>query len=166
MATAQFILRIAAGLLLGVCLCARADGFAGIVTHVTDGDSLWVRPLAGGTALQVRLEGIDAPEICQRYGERSRAALASRTLHQRVQVTNRATDNYQRSLGRVSVRGEDVGRWMVSRGHAWSYRFRGDRGPYSRQEAQARSARLGLWSGPSPVQPRDFRKRNGSCKVP
>ena len=164
MPAARVIARIATVLLLAICLCARADDFAGIVTHVTDGDTLWVRPLAGGTARQVRLEGIDAPEICQPYGDRSRAALQSRALHQRVQVTSRARDQYQRTLGRVSSRGQDIGQWMVSRGHAWSYRFRGDAGPYSRQEAQARRARLGLWSGPSPVQPRDFRKRHGSCK--
>jgi micrococcal nuclease len=155
---------VTAILLLGVCLCARATDFAGFVTHVTDGDTLWVRPVAGGTARQVRLEGIDAPEICQDYGNRSRAALADRTLHQRVQVTSHTSDSYQRTLGRVSLRGEDLGLWLVSRGHAWSYRFGGGRGPYSRQEARARSARLGLWHGPAPVPPREFRKRHGSCK--
>jgi micrococcal nuclease len=165
MATTLLIRRIAAGLLLGMmCLCARAGDFAGIVTHVSDGDTLWVRPFAGGTARQVRLEGIDAPEICQPYGERSRAALASRALHQRVQVASRASDSYQRAIGRVRVRGQDLGDWMVSHGHAWSYRFRGDAGPYSRQEARARSARLGMWRGPAPLQPREFRKRHGSCR--
>jgi endonuclease YncB( thermonuclease family) len=86
-------------------------------------------------------------------------------LHQRVKVESRMRDDYQRSLGNVSHGGQDLGRWMVSRGHAWSYRFRRDPGPYAREEAQARKARLGLWSGEAPVRPRDFRQRHGSCSM-
>lgn len=143
--------------------CARAARFEGIVTHVTDGDTLWVRPVAGGAPRPVRLQGIDAPEICQAYGTRSRDALAARALHRQVTVASRAHDSYQRTLARVSLGGDDLGVWMVSRGHAWSYRFHSSRGPYASQEAQARSAHLGLWSERDPVQPRDFRKRHGSC---
>jgi endonuclease YncB( thermonuclease family) len=33
----------------------------GIVTHVSDGDTVWVQPLQGGEAHKVRLLGIDAP---------------------------------------------------------------------------------------------------------
>ena len=35
------------------------------VIHVTDGDSLRVRPADGGDPVTVRLEGIDAPELDQ-----------------------------------------------------------------------------------------------------
>jgi micrococcal nuclease len=154
----------AALLLLAAGGCARAGNFAGIVTHVTDGDSLWVRPVAGGPPRQVRLLGIDAPEICQRYGPQARDALAAQVLHRQVRVKSRKRDTYQRTLGQVSVDGRDLGQWMVSRGHAWSYRFHRDQGPYAPQEAQARTARLGLWGGPAPLPPRDFRQRHGSCK--
>jgi micrococcal nuclease len=54
----------------------------------------------------------------------------------------------------------------VSHGHAWSYRFRAERGPYAREESRARRARLGLWSDGNRETPRDFRKRHGSCKLP
>jgi endonuclease YncB( thermonuclease family) len=63
----------------------------------------------------------------------------------------------------VRFAGEDLGGWMVSRGYAWSYRFRSDPGPYRHQEAQARTARRGLWSTAGPEEPRAFRKRHGSC---
>lgn len=164
MATTHWLRRIAFGWLFGVCLCAQAADFAGVVTHVTDGDTLWVRPAAGGTPRQVRLEDIDAPEICQAYGTRSRDALVARAMHQQVKVASRASDSYRRALGRVSLNGQDLGLWMVNHGHAWSYQFRTDPGPYSMQEAQARSTRLGLWSGRAPMQPREFRKRHGSCQ--
>jgi micrococcal nuclease len=165
MATTSWVGRIAASWLLAGSCCAQAGDFQGIVTYVTDGDTLWVRPLTGGAASPIRLEGIDAPEICQDHGTRSRDALAERALHQQVTVISYSNDSYQRTLGHVSLGREDLGRWMVSQGHAWSYRFRSDRGPYSIQEAQARSARRGLWSNPSPMQPRDFRKQHGSCKL-
>lgn len=41
----------------------------GIVTYVIDGDTLYVRPVEGGTTVNVRIDGIDAPEICQVGGQ-------------------------------------------------------------------------------------------------
>lgn len=154
----------AASLLAATSLCVDAANFVGTVTHVTDGDSLWVRPAAGGPPRQLRVQGIDAPEICQAWGHESRDALAAQVLHRQVRVTSRGRDTYRRMLAQVSFGGQDVGAWMVSRGHAWSYHFGRDSGPYSRQESQARRARLGLWSAGGPQAPRDFRKRHGSCK--
>ena len=150
--------------LLAASWCVHAGNFAGTVTHVTDGDSLWVRPDAGGPPREIRLEGIDAPEICQAWGREARDALAARALHQHVRVASRARDTYRRSLARVDAGGQDVGAWMVSRGHAWSYRFRRSPGPYAPQEAKAKSAGLGLWKDLTPMPPREFRKRHGSCK--
>jgi micrococcal nuclease len=154
----------AAALLAATTLCAHAGTFMGTVTHVTDGDSLWVRPAAGGPPRQVRVQGIDAPEICQAWGRESREALAAQVLHRQVRVNGRGRDTYGRTLAQVSFGNQDVGASMVGRGHAWSYRFRRDVGPYSRQESQARSAHLGLWSASAPIEPRVFRKRHGSCK--
>ena len=70
--------------------------FAGKVSYVTDGDTLWVQPDAGGAPRKLRLDGIDAPEICQSGGEASRAMLAQRALYQRVEVT-------VRQIGRAHV---------------------------------------------------------------
>jgi micrococcal nuclease len=155
---------IVATLLVALAACAQARSFEGVVTHVTDGDSLWVRPASGGAPREVRLQGIDAPEICQAFGASARDALAARVLHRRVAVNSRARDKYRRALGRVTVNGQDLGAWMVGRGNAWSYRFRRDVGPYAAQEARARNARLGLWADGPAIEPREFRKRHGSCK--
>lgn len=155
---------VAAVSLLALSLSAQARSFEGVVTHVTDGDSLWVRPAAGGPPREIRLQGIDAPEICQIFGVSSRDALAAHVLHRRVAVNSRARDSYQRALGHISVNGQDLGAWMVGRGYAWSYRFRRNAGPYAAQEAQARNARLGLWAHGPAMEPREFRKRHGSCK--
>ena len=155
---------VAAIALLALSPAALARAFQGVVTHVGDGDSLWVRPDSGGTPRQVRVHGIDAPEVCQAFGLPARDALAALVLHRHVAVNSRARDTYSRTLGRVSMNGQDLGAWMVSRGYAWSYRFGRNRGPYAALEEQARRARLGLWAHGMPVEPREFRKRHGGCK--
>ena len=134
------------------------------VTHVTDGDTLWVRPLAGGEAFKLRLQGLDAPEICQNWGRESRAALERRLARRTVTVVVSRHDDYGRALARVRLDGEDVGAWMVRQGHAWSYRWRRSPGPYAAEEAQAASARRGLFADATAQRPRDFRQQHGSCK--
>lgn len=148
---------------LFACGGATAQPLDGTVTHVSDGDSLWVRPAAGGPPLQVRVQGIDAPEICQPFGRQAREALAARVLHRRVRVSPRARDTYHRTLASVSVDGRDVGAMLVAGGFAWSSGYRGRAGPYAAEETQARQARRGLWSTAA-LEPRAFRRRHGSCR--
>lgn len=151
-------------LLLGGAPLVWADTtWVGKVSHVSDGDTLWVRPQRSGAPRAVRLNGIDAPELCQAHGERARAALVARVLGQQVQVRVRSKDDYGRALARVSLQGQDIGGWLVTQGHAWSYRHRGRPGPYATEEKQARGRRLGLFGASRPENPRDFRKRHGPC---
>jgi micrococcal nuclease len=134
------------------------------VTRVHDGDTLWVKPLDGGRYRKLRLDGLDAPEICQDGGVASRDALAARVLEQTVTVSERAYDDYGRALVHISLAGDDVGGWLVSQGHAWSYRWRNSLGPYEAEENQARERRKGLFSDVQAEIPRSFRKRHGPCQ--
>lgn len=142
----------------------RTGNFRGTVTHVTDGDTLWVRPAAGGETIEIRLLDLDAPEGCQSYGAEAKKALRERLLHQRVRVRTKGVDDYARRLARIEHRGEDVGAWMVRQGYAWSMSYRGKPGPYARIEEEARRERQGLWSLPDVLDPRSFRKRFGRCQ--
>jgi endonuclease YncB( thermonuclease family) len=155
-------------LILGPSCCwggatAATSSWLGTVTHVTDGDTLWVQPVRGGAARKIRLDGVDAPEICQAFGETSRRLLAQHVLGQQVRVSGRRRDDYDRLLARVYRHEQDVGRWLVIQGLAWSHHYRRDTGPYARQEAQARAQRRGLFSQAAPERPRDFRQRHGNC---
>ena len=155
-----------AALLLAAALCApalAAQGFRGEVTHVTDGDTVWVRPQGGGPPVSIRLLHLDAPETCQRFGPESGQALRERLLHRTVRVRAQGVDDYGRQLARVQQGHEDVGAWLVRNGYAWSITFRGKAGPYARLEAQARSEQRGLWAEPGALDPRSFRKRFGRC---
>lgn len=136
------------------------------VTRVFDGDTLWVKPLKGGKYRKLRLDGLDAPEICQIGGLAARDALAARVLRQVVTVNERQRDHYGRALVRLTHQGEDVGAWLVGRGHAWSYRWRYSEGVYAGQEGQARSQHKGVFSDPEAEVPRDFRRRHGPCPLP
>ena len=136
----------------------------GTVSYVTDGDTLWVRPDEGGAPRKIRIDGIDAPEICQAFGQRSRAALAQRVLHRTVALKVLRFDDYQRGLARVSLGREDVARWMVKEGNAWSYRYRRNAGPYAKEETLARQEHRGLFADPKALRPREFRVQHGSCE--
>ena len=140
-----------------------AHAWLGVVTHVSDGDTVWVQPAAGGAAFKVRVLGIDAPEICQVWGPQSRLALQQVVQGQWVDVQGRSTDSYGRLLAQLSRQGQDVGAWMVANGHAWSYRYQKQAGLYDAQQALAQSQRAGLFADTSAVQPRWFRRRFGSC---
>lgn len=159
---------ILAGLAAWLPLLAQAlpHRVHGTVTHVTDGDSVWVRPISGGEPLEVRIQGIDAPEICQPWGPQAQAALAQQLEHQPVELDVRGRDDYGRTLARVHWMGHDVGAMLVGNGLAWSYRWRGRAGPYDALQEQARNARQGLWSQGRAEPPRNFRRRHGPCPHP
>jgi micrococcal nuclease len=158
---------------VGLLLCgwapARAERrpslppWSGEVVSVTDGDTLWIRHPDGGPPRSVRIEGIDAPEICQPWGPQSREALKAVVLHRVVTVAPHRLDTYGRWLAVVRFQHDDVGARMVREGWAWSYRFRQNPGPYTVQERWARTRRVGLFVSASPEMPRDFRRRSGSC---
>ncbi|MGV3494973.1 MAG: thermonuclease family protein [Ramlibacter sp.] len=150
-------------LLLALCGPASAAVLHGVVTHVTDGDTVWVRPAAGGRAIELRLLDLDAPEGCQRFGPEAKKALAQRLHRQRVRVTTRGEDDYGRTLARLQHRREDVGAWLVREGYAWSASFQGRPGPYMKLQQQAQRAQRGLWSLPGAVDPRSFRRLYGQC---
>lgn len=142
------------------------DAYAARVSRVFDGDTLWVKPLTGGRYRKLRLDGIDAPEICQVGGKAARDALAARVLDQVVQVRVRSHDDHGRGLARISHGNEDVGGWLVAGGWAWSYRWGRSLGPYARQEDAARKAGLGVVADAAAELPRDFRRRHGPCPLP
>lgn len=145
---------------------AEPTVYAARVSRVFDGDTLWVKPLDGGRYRKLRLDGIDAPEICQAGGTASRDALARRVLNQVVAVTVRHHDDYGRGLARLRHQDDDIAAWMVAQGQAWSYRWRRSLGPFQAEEALARQGRKGVFADASAELPREFRQRHGPCPLP
>lgn len=159
------------GLLLFVSASVQcATPWRGTVTYVTDGDTLWVQPshqaLNDTPPRKVRIEGIDAPELCQHYGKQSKNALKQLLLQKNVTIHTKRIDDYGRDVAKITFETRDIGTWMVSQGHAWSYHYRHSAGPYAAQERDAQSAKRGLFAAPSPTEPRVFRREHGSCHTP
>ncbi len=158
-ALAWLLLSVGSGL-----VHAQAQTWRATVVHVTDGDTVYVRSPQEEHAVPVRLQGIDAPEICQAGGEAAREALQALVGQQLVTLVGSGQDSYGRELALLYWQGQDVGRWMVAQGHAWSYRHGQDPGPYLLEQRQAQAARRGLFAQDRPEPPRLFRQRHGSCK--
>jgi len=150
--------------MLWVAMPAAAQTLQGTVTQVVDGDSLWVTPGGVGAPIEVRLLGIDAPEICQPHGPQSRDALRELVLGQSVGVKGVGRDTYGRLLATVTLEGLDVNRRQVAEGHAWSSRHKWDQGPYVKQERQAKALSRGLHAAGGAVMPNEFRRSHGPCK--
>jgi micrococcal nuclease len=145
--------------------CALAEVWSGRVTHVSDGDTLWIKPADGSATRKVRLLGLDAPELCQAGGVAARSALRDLVADQIVQVRVNFQDTYGRDLGYLRVGGRDVGALLVGAGHAWSSRWHGRLGTYAAQETSARAAGVGVFADPAALLPSDFRRRNGPCQM-
>ncbi len=169
------MLRFISALCLLIFFTAPAysgTSWQGKVVYITDGDTLWVQPLQAMSRTnddkprKIRIEGIDAPEICQLHGPQSKAALTQLLAKQTVTVNSRRVDDYGRDVAKITFNQIDVGTWMVSNGHAWSYHYRHSAGPYASEEQMALAARRGLFAFTSPMEPRDFRKKHGSCHTP
>jgi len=161
--------------LLGLMLSAGAqDGarpkvsvaWTAQVTYIVDGDSVWVRAEPGGQRRKLRLSGMDAPEVCQAYGRKSRAALQALVQGQQVRITVHAYDRYARGIATIErvADKQDIASLMVSQGWGWSEDYRGRRGRYWREQAQAQQEKAGMFARGRPETPAAFRKRHGPCK--
>jgi endonuclease YncB( thermonuclease family) len=136
----------------------------GTVTWVVDGDTIRVRPLVGhGPPVAVRLNGVDAPEICQKGGRKAREVLERQLKGQQVLVYTEAHDRYGRVLARLDINGQDPAANLVRQGWAWSYQYRTGSGPYALQQRSAENRRVGMFASIAPEEPAAFRRRHGTC---
>lgn len=136
----------------------------GTITRVSDGDTVWFRPQGGGRPVKLRLQGMDAPEICQALGLEARSAMRQRALYRQATVEVLARDKYGRLLVVMQVDGQDVAAALVAQGLAWSESRTQRPGPYAAEETQARRAGRGVHADPQAEHPADFRRRHGPCR--
>jgi endonuclease YncB( thermonuclease family) len=123
----------------------------GATVIVRDGDTMTIKKQ------DYRLHGIDAPEFTQLCktasgadwpcGKAARTELAALLKDRTLACEARARDKYQRVVATcIDDLGKDVARTMVERGLAVSFGGFAE-GPYSSDEAMAKTARRGLWQG-------------------
>jgi micrococcal nuclease len=136
---------------------SRAASLTGKVIKVADGDTITV--LAPNKDwVKVRLEGIDAPEKSQEFGEASRLALSALVAGKIVDVFSTGKDRYGRTLGWIEVDGVDVNRRMVADGWAWQYTKYNSETELAWLQTEAKRSRNGLWKAPNePMSPWEYR---------
>jgi len=140
-----------------------ADILSGKVVSVHDGDTITVLD-ANHVQHKIRLAGIDAPELRQAFGRRSRDLLSGQVAGKVVQVEWYKRDKYRRIIGKILLDGKDINLSLVTSGLAWHYRkYAGeqvpqDRTSYAEAENTARQLHLGLWQDPQPTPPWDYRR--------
>ncbi|MBP1636389.1 MAG: nucH [Acidobacteria bacterium] len=142
----------------GAASTPQGRALTGVVTRVADGDTLDVL-LADGRTVTVRLEGADAPEGGQAFGDEARRHLRVFAFTQKVAVLVKEVDQYGRLVARVKVGSADASEEMIGAGLAWHFtRYSSDE-RLARLEARARQQRLGLWAASSPEAPWAWRGR-------
>ncbi|ECE2108996.1 thermonuclease family protein [Salmonella enterica] len=136
---------------------SQAD-FSGRVVRVIDGDTVSV--LSGKEMYRVRLNGIDAPESKQAYGQRAKQSLIALAAQKNVLVVSSKQDRYGRYLGTLMNGGLNINAQQVEKGMAWAYRFHDKATDINMLalENKARSNGVGLWADPNPIEPWKWRR--------
>ena len=128
---------------------------SGKAVSIHDGDTITI--LQNKQQIKVRLFGIDAPELKQPYGKKSKQFLANLIADKVVEVEENGKDRYKRTIGTIYLNGADINAQMVANGYAWAYRKFSKK--YTAQESQAKSQKLGLWRDKEPIPPWEWRRR-------
>lgn len=150
---------IAAACLLVLSTSLIADELRGKVVGISDGDTIVVLD-ANRVQHKIRLQGIDAPESSQAFGQKSKAALGEKIHEKDVVVKWTKKDRYDRMLGEVFFGKRFINLEMVKDGWAWHYKQYSSSPELAAAENAARSAKRGLWADPNPTPPWDYRKQN------
>ena len=145
-----------------------------LIVGISDGDTLTARCGEPGQyeQVKVRLQGIDAPERKQPFGERARQALAELTFQKEAELRCNKLDRYKRHVCSVWVKPDeapgpaktlDAGLAMVTQGMAWWYRSYAreqspqERGQYEFAEQEAKARKAGLWRDAETIAPWKWR---------
>src|SRR5262245_50705498 len=136
--------------------------FRGKVIALADGDTLRILP-ADKRPRIIRLNGIDAPESGQDFGQVSKRHLSDLVFGKEVDIFGSKLDRYGRYVGTVVIDGTDANLEQLRAGMAWFYREYATDVPvekrplYAQAEAEARAAKRGLWRDQNAIAPWDFR---------
>ena len=143
-----------------------ADEFK--ITRVSDGDTVTAE--GHNIQIEVRLVGIDAPEISkqkrdpgQPFSQKAKEHLAGLILNRTVDIKDYGLGPDNRILGVIYLDGKSINLEMVKAGLAEVYRgiapHKFNLLPYWQAEREARKEMRGMWSlGDEYVSPKEWRK--------
>ena len=151
------IITILSSIALSFSVCAAT--LEGKVIAIHDGDTLTL--LVDRRQVKVRLAEIDAPELNQAFGNRSRQSLGGLCFGKAAVVEQTDKDRFGRVVGKVRCGGIDAIAAQVQKGMAWVYaRYAKPTSHLWFLQNEARRSRGGLWTDPHPLEPWKWRTRN------
>ena len=127
----------------------------GKVISITDGDTITI--LVNNRPAKIRLAEIDAPEQHQAYGMKAKQYIGNLIFGKKVRVNVDDMDEYGHLLGRVYINKLDVNADLVEKGYAWANLQYAEDSNLARLEVLARKNKRGLWAGPNPEPPWQWR---------
>jgi len=142
----------------------NAKTIEGLVVGVADGDTITVLDQQKNT-YKIRLQGIDAPEKKQAFGEKSKQSLHDLVHGKQVRIEYDKEDKYGRIVGKITLDDLDICLQQLMLGMAWHYKKYqneqsvADRVVYNDAELKSKSLKLGLWADETPTPPWEFRKK-------
>ncbi len=129
------------------CKAADEDDFEASIIKVIDGDSLIARK-PDKTEIELRVEGIDAPEWKQPGGKAAQRAMEKLVLHKKVKISVVEIDKHDRAVAWITRLDDNklINVEMVRIGWAWWYeKYAPDHKQLKQAEAEALKSRRGLW---------------------
>lgn len=144
--------------LLSVFIIGSLTGYSlvieGKVMGVVDGNTLVVK-IEDGEELEVKLQGVDAPELEQNYGTESKSYLEKVALRKKINLEMVGKNRWGDQIARVYLRnGTCLSSVMVRNGLAWVMKTE----ERKQLEEKARGDKIGLWKEQNPIPPWIFRR--------
>ncbi|EAI0816789.1 thermonuclease family protein, partial [Campylobacter coli] len=130
--------------------------FKAQVIRVIDGDTIEIS--TNNKTSKIRFFGIDAPELKQNFGKKSKAALEKILKDKEVYIFSKNKDNYGRIVAIVKLKDVDINQFLVSQGYAWADTYYTN--AYIKEQEKAQKNKLGLWKDDNPIEPYKWRKQN------
>lgn len=137
-----------------------AEQYEATVIKVIDGDTIWIKK--DNNHIKVRLSYIDAPELKQNFGIRSRNFLSNLVLDKMIEVNTNKKDRYNRHLGEIYIHNTKesifVNAKMIKSGNAWVYKTYANNPYLKNLEDYAKMNKKGLWNEQKIIEPWIFRR--------
>lgn len=118
----------------------------GVVLSVVDGDTFDMVLNDSKRTIRIRVFGIDAPERGEPFSSVAARRARVLLLDQRVSVTGRDVDQYDRLVATVVSGGQDIGTTMLSAGLACHFTKYSNDTSLAATEAAARRNGAGFWA--------------------
>ena len=127
----------------------------GKIVGIHDGDTVTL--LVKRTQYKIRLVDIDAPEIGQDFGTKSKQALVDKIHWKTVIVKTKGHDRYGRVLGAIYLGNVNINWWMIEHGWAHQYLKYNTSPQLAALQSKAKAKKLGIWAIPGTIPPWEYR---------